>query len=166
MSNLSLVYYPDPRLQQACKLIEKVTPEIKELAKNMIETMYAENGIGLAAPQVGLQIRMTVVDVSEDQNQPLVLINPEIISKQGNVNSEEGCLSIPGYRDIVKRAAEISVKALDLDGQEFQIDAKELLARCIQHEIDHLDGVLFIDRLSRLKKDLFKKWFQKNAESY
>ena len=161
MSKLQLIYYPEPILTATNAPIDAVDDRIQALIDDMIETMYAENGIGLAAPQVGENLKITVIDVSPDQNDPQIFINPEIISKTNIINSEEGCLSIPGYRDVIKRNETIGVKARDRDFKEFQITADDILSRCLQHEIDHLNGILFIDHLSRLKKQLFKKWFSK-----
>lgn len=162
MAILDLVLYPNPLLQKESAEIGTIDKKIQKLINDMIETMYARNGVGLAAPQVGENIRLAVVDVSEERNQPIVLINPVIKSYEGSITSEEGCLSIPGFRDQIKRSETIKVQALDRNGNKFTLSAEDLLSRCLQHEIDHLRGVLFIDHLSPVKKKLFNKWFQKN----
>ncbi|SIN87071.1 peptide deformylase [Halodesulfovibrio marinisediminis] len=162
-----VLHYPDTRLVEKSKPIEKVTEEIKELAEAMVETMYKEEGIGLAAPQVGALHRLVVVDVSgpEVRNELMTLVNPEIITADGSCDSEEGCLSVPGYRAKVKRSETVTVKAQDLEGNDVTIEADGLLAICLQHEIDHLDGVLFIDKISRLKRSMYdkkvKKWMKR-----
>lgn len=161
MSKLPLVYYPNPLLLQECAEVEDIN-QIQSLIDSMILTMYAENGIGLAAPQVGKNIQLTVIDLSPEQNKPQVFINPKIIEKTGQIDSEEGCLSIPGFRDIIHRFEKVKVKALDRDGKEFTVEAEELFSRCLQHEIDHLNGVLFIDYLSPLKVKFFRRWYKKN----
>jgi len=162
-----VLHYPDSRLAEKSKPVEEITEEIKELAEAMVKTMYEEDGVGLAAPQVGALHRLVVIDVSgpEVRNDLITLINPEIISKDGSCDSEEGCLSVPGYRAKVKRAETVTVKAQDLDGNDVTIEAEGLLAICLQHEIDHLDGVLFIDKISRLKRSMYdkkvKKWMKR-----
>jgi len=162
MASLEIKIYPDPVLKEKAKPITTFDSKLKKFVENMIETMYVESGVGLAANQVGSLERVFVVDVSEDGNSPLVFINPEIVERSGKKKGEEGCLSIPSYRDIVERSSIITVKAQDLSGQEFTLQAEGLMAVCIQHELDHLDGILFVDRLSHLKKQLFKKWLEKN----
>ncbi|HAS6350037.1 TPA: peptide deformylase [Vibrio vulnificus] len=152
MSVLQVLTFPDDRLRTVAKPVEKVTPEIQKIVDDMIETMYDEEGIGLAATQVDIHQRIVVIDVSESRNEPMVLINPEIIEKRGEDGIEEGCLSVPGARALVPRAAEVTVKALDRDGHEFTLEADDLLAICIQHELDHLQGKLFVDYLSPLKR--------------
>ena len=161
MSKLQLIYYPEPVLTASNAAVDAVDGNIQTLIDDMIETMYAENGIGLAAPQIGESLKITVIDVSPEQNNPQIFINPEIINKTNIINSEEGCLSIPGYRDVIKRSETITVKARDREFKEFELTADDILSRCLQHEIDHLNGILFIDHLGRLKKQLFKKWFSK-----
>jgi len=161
MSKLQLIYYPEPILTASNAPVEAADARIQTLIDDMIETMYAESGIGLAAPQVGESLKITVIDVSPEQNDPQIFINPEIIDKTNIINSEEGCLSIPGYRDVIKRSETITVKARDREFQEFEVTADGILSRCLQHEIDHLNGILFIDHLGRLKKQLFKKWLSK-----
>ncbi|MDK2626943.1 peptide deformylase [Vibrio vulnificus] len=152
MSVLQVLTFPDNRLRTVAKPVEKVTPEIQKIVDDMIETMYDEEGIGLAATQVDIHQRIVVIDISESRNEPMVLINPEILEKRGEDGIEEGCLSVPGARALVPRAAEVTVKALDRDGNEFTLEADDLLAICIQHELDHLQGKLFVDYLSPLKR--------------
>ncbi|HDY8067151.1 TPA: peptide deformylase [Vibrio vulnificus] len=152
MSVLQVLTFPDDRLRTVAKPVEKVTPEIQKIVDDMIETMYDEEGIGLAATQVDIHQRIVVIDISESRNEPMVLINPEILEKRGEDGIEEGCLSVPGARALVLRAAEVTVKALDRDGNEFTLEADDLLAICIQHELDHLQGKLFVDYLSPLKR--------------
>ncbi len=152
MSVLQVLTFPDDRLRTVAKPVEKVTPEIQKIVDDMIETMYDEEGIGLAATQVDIHQRIVVIDISESRNEPMVLINPEILEKRGEDGIEEGCLSVPGARALVPRAAEVTVKGLDRDGHEFTLEADDLLAICIQHELDHLQGKLFVDYLSPLKR--------------
>jgi peptide deformylase len=149
---LPLLYYPDKRLRTKAIIIEKVDDSIRSLVKNMFATMYDASGIGLAATQVNKHIRLIVIDISEDKSQPLCLINPEIIAKDGDLEWDEGCLSVPNYYECVTRSNHIKIKALNEQGEEFELEASELLGVCIQHEIDHLDGILFVDYLSKLKQ--------------
>jgi peptide deformylase len=153
--------FPDPRLKQVSESIDEITDEIRELAQDMCEVMYDEPGIGLAAPQVGASIRMFVIDTEwgeEDaKRNPTVMLNPELTRTEGKIVWEEGCLSVPDYTADVERAAEVTIKAIDLDGKEIVEQAEGLRAVCLQHELDHLDGVLFIDRISRLKRSLYVK---------
>jgi peptide deformylase len=153
---LKIVKYPEPVLSQPGEPITEFNAELKKLAADMFETAYAEQGIGLAAPQVGASKRMTVIDLSmgKDAKDKLVLINPEIISQEGKLYEEEGCLSFPEIREKVVRAAKVRIRAQDLNGRWFEMDGDDLLARCMQHEIDHLDGMLFIFRMSGLKRDM------------
>lgn len=153
MAILPIVQYPDARLSTPCKPVTEFTEELKTLAADMAETMYKAPGVGLAAPQIGRLIRMVVVDVSDEKNDLRVFINP-VLSSVGEelIEGEEGCLSLPGLYEKVKRPAHVHVKAQDLEGKFFEYDCDGLLAVCIQHECDHLDGVVFIDHLSRLKK--------------
>lgn len=157
MALLNILTLPDPKLKTVAKPIIEVTDEIKTLASDMLETMYAAPGIGLAATQVDQHVQMVVIDVSEEKNAPLVMINPEITEKAGIQNHEEGCLSVPGIYAKVKRADEIVVKFLDLDGKTQELSASGLLAVCIQHELDHLKGIVFLDHLSVLKRKLALK---------
>ena len=163
-----LIILPDPVLRQVSKPIERVDDELKRLADDMLETMYDAPGIGLAAVQIGVPRRMLVIDVSREgeDKQPQVFINPEILtySDEGSVY-EEGCLSIPDYYAEVERPAVVTVKYLDRDGKERTAEADGLLATCLQHEIDHLNGVLFIDHISRLKREMVIKKFTKAAKS-
>ncbi|AJR07019.1 peptide deformylase [Photobacterium gaetbulicola Gung47] len=152
MSVLQVLTFPDERLRTVAKPVEAVTPEIQKFVDDMLETMYDEEGIGLAATQVDFHQRIVVIDLSEERNEPMVLINPEIIEKRGEDGIEEGCLSVPGARALVPRAAEVTVKALNRDGEEFTFEADDLLAICVQHELDHLEGKLFVDYLSPLKR--------------
>ncbi|WP_074214215.1 peptide deformylase [Salinivibrio sp. ES.052] len=161
MALLNVLTYPDERLRTVAKPVEAVTPEIQKMADDMIETMYDQDGIGLAATQVDFHHRMVVIDVSEMRNEPMVLINPEIIEKRGEDGIEEGCLSVPSSRALVPRAAEVTVQALDREGNPFQFDAEDLLAICVQHELDHLDGKLFVDYLSPLKRQRIKQKMEK-----
>ncbi|MFD3396032.1 peptide deformylase [Alteromonas macleodii] len=163
MAILDVLSFPDERLRTVAKPVEEVNDEIKQLVSDMFETMKDENGIGLAATQVNRHVQVVVMDVSEDQNEPRVFINPEIIRKDGSTISEEGCLSVPGNYAKVERAESITVKALDQNGESFELDAEGLLAICIQHELDHLRGKLFIDYLSPLKRQRIRKKLEKEA---
>ncbi len=156
---LEILKYPHPVLAGKADAVSGVTDEIRELAAAMAEVMYENQGIGLAAPQVGRSIRLVTIDLSgpEKREDLTVLVNPVITAAEGEQEDEEGCLSVRNYRSVVKRAATVTVEALDLDGNLFRIDADGLLAVCLQHEIDHLDGVLFIDRISRLKRAMYDK---------
>jgi peptide deformylase len=160
---LDILKYPDKRLRTLAKPVETVNTEIKQQIKDMFETMYDAPGIGLAATQVNFHQRIIVIDVSDECNQPLCLINPEIIEKNGEIEWEEGCLSVPNYHESVKRANEIKVSALNQLGQSVEIDANEMLAVCIQHEMDHLNGILFVDHLSKLKQKRLKKKAEKQT---
>lgn len=155
--------YGDPVLETKAEPVTEFNGELKQLAADMFETMYANKGIGLAAPQVGVSKRLAVLDHSagEDESAKLVLVNPEILVKEGVQIGEEGCLSIPGFREDVKRAFRVRVRAQDVDGNFFETEGEELLARAIQHEIDHLDGILFLQHLSLLKRDLIKRKIRK-----
>jgi peptide deformylase len=161
MPALTILHYPDPRLRKRARPVATVTPEIRELVSDMFETMYAAPGIGLAATQVGVDQRVIVVDVSEHADTPRVFINPEILSRDGKEKMQEGCLSVPGVFEEVERAERIRVSALDGDGRRLEFDADGLLAVCIQHEIDHLDGKLFVDYLSELKRRRIRKKLEK-----
>lgn len=161
---LDILKYPNKKLRTVAKEVEAVNGDIKQLVKDMFETMYAAPGIGLAATQVNFHQRIIVIDVSEDCDQPLCLINPEIIEKSGEIEYEEGCLSVPNYYENVKRANEIKVRALNEKGVSFEIEANEMLAVCIQHEMDHLMGILFVDHLSKLKQKRLKKKAEKQSK--
>lgn len=163
MPVLEVLTFPDERLRTIAAPVEKVDDEIKTLVENMFETMKDEQGIGLAATQVNVHKRVVVMDVSEEQNEPYVFINPEIIEKNGSTVSEEGCLSVPNNYAKVDRAEKVKVKALDKNGEPFELEAEGLFAICIQHELDHLKGVLFVDYLSPLKRDRIKKKLEKEA---
>ena len=158
-----IVTYPNPILQRPTEKITEFDDELRTLAADMFESMYKAIGIGLAAPQIGISRRITVIDLSNKQTpeDKIVLINPEIIHREGKQNGEEGCLSLPDIRDKVTRAAKVTVKAQDLDGNWFEMEGTELLARAFQHEIDHLDGILFPWRLSALKRDLILRRIRK-----
>ncbi len=147
-----ILQYPDERLYTRAKVVDQVGEEIRTLVSDMAETMYAAPGVGLAATQVDVHKRVIVIDVSESRDQLLVLINPTIIERSGTKECEEGCLSVPGVYEMVERAERIKVRALGLDGRKFETEAQGLLAVCIQHEMDHLEGKVFVDYLSRLKQ--------------
>ncbi|MCG8432831.1 MAG: peptide deformylase [Gammaproteobacteria bacterium] len=161
MALLNILHYPDPRLRNRAKPVEAVDDSIRMLIDDMLETMYAAPGIGLAAIQVNVAKRVIVVDVSEDRSAPVALVNPEIIEHSGSEKMEEGCLSVPGFFEEVERADKIKVRALDRDGKPFELETDGLLAVCIQHEIDHLDGKLFVDYLSDLKRSRIRKKLEK-----
>lgn len=163
MPLLKILHYPDPRLHTVAKPIDQVDEGIRQLAADMAETMYAAPGIGLAATQVDRHLRMILVDISDTKNDLRILINPEILAKDGEAIHEEGCLSVPGIYDKVSRAERIKVRALDLHGNPFELDADGLLAICIQHEIDHLDGKVFVEYLSRLKQARIAHKLKKQA---
>jgi len=167
MALREVLTYPNPLLREKARPVTKFDDELKALARDMAETMYAEPGIGLAATQLGVNQRVITIDVRENEGQPgelLKLANPEIIEREGEVVGEEGCLSVPGVREDVKRSARIKVRARNLDGGEVVIDADGMLAVVFQHESDHLDGILFIDRLSPLKRSSIKKRLRREAE--
>ncbi len=165
MAVLTVLHYPDERLRTIAKPVATVNDETRQLVADMLETMYAENGIGLAATQVNVHQRVVVIDLSEERNQPQIFINPEITEKSGDTTYEEGCLSVPQNYANVERAAEITLKAQGLDGNWFEVKADGLLAICLQHELDHLIGKLFIDYLSPLKRDRIKKKLEKQARA-
>lgn len=156
MSILTILEFPDDRLRKKAAVVKVVDASIKKLADDMLQTMYESRGIGLAATQVNRQQRIIVIDISEEKNEPQYFINPEIIEKDGVEESEEGCLSVPGFYEKVKRAQHVRVKALDKEGKPFELEARDLLAVCLQHEIDHLDGKLFVDYISALKRQRIK----------
>ncbi len=161
MAQLEILHFPDSRLRTRAKPVESVDGRIRTLVRDMFETMYAAPGIGLAATQVNFHRRVIVIDVSEDKDSPLALINPTILEREGKIETEEGCLSVPGVYEPVYRAEQIRVAALDRDGKRFEIDADGLLAVCIQHEMDHLEGKLFVDYLSTLKRQRIRKKLEK-----
>lgn len=162
---LPVLQYPDPRLSRKAEPVGEITPEIRELVENMVETMYARDGIGLAAPQVGASLRLVVIDTSgpEKREALRVLINPVLTLSGDEVDSEEGCLSVDGYSAVVTRREKVHVEATDLDGNPVSFDADGRLAVCCQHECDHLDGVLFIDHISRLKRTMLDRKIQKRG---
>lgn len=183
MSLLEIKIFPDPILRVPSAPVTQFDHGLHELLDNMFETMQHAEGIGLAAPQVGVSKRVVVIDISHEDLNPenvrlpseepgilpygisekrLELINPEIIKEELTISSDEGCLSIPDFRETIKRKGKVSVRSQDRNGKVFEFEASELLARCVQHEIDHIDGILFIDHLSRLKKHLFNRWCDKN----
>lgn len=157
MAILDILNYPDDRLRTVAKPVENVDDAIKQLVDDMFETMYSAPGIGLAATQVNVHQQVIVIDISEQKDQPLCLINPEIIAEEGTERCEEGCLSVPDIYESVERSEKVTVKAMDRNGDEYTLDADGLLAVCIQHEIDHLKGKLFVDYLSPLKFQRVKK---------
>ncbi|NMH60601.1 peptide deformylase [Alteromonas ponticola] len=163
MATLEVLSFPDERLRTVAKPVEKFDDELQQFVADMFETMKEENGIGLAATQVDRHVQVVVMDVSEDQDSPHVFINPEIIDKQGKVTSEEGCLSVPGNYAKVDRAESVRVKAMNEKGEAFELEASGLFAICIQHELDHLKGVLFVDYLSPLKRQRIRKKLEKEA---
>ena len=160
---LEIVKYPDPVLERPTEPVTEFNDELRKFVDDMFESMYAAKGIGLAAPQVGVSKRLTVIDLSfkERPEEKIVLINPEIVLREGKQYEEEGCLSLPEIREKVSRAAKVKVRAQDLDGNWFELEGTELLARAFQHEIDHLDGILFFRRVSALKRDLILRKIRK-----
>ena len=161
---LNILKYPDKKLRTIAKPVVSVDETIKQQVKDMFETMYEAPGIGLAATQVNFHKRIIVIDVSEQCNEPICLINPEIIEKSGEIQWEEGCLSVPDYYENVIRANDIKVQALNQHGKTFELEASEMLSVCIQHEIDHLNGILFVDHLSKLKQKRLKKKTEKKVK--
>jgi len=161
MAVLEVLHFPDARLRKKAASVETVDDTVRNLARDMIETMYAENGIGLAATQVNVQKRVVVMDLSEEKNSPVVLVNPEILSASGTEEMQEGCLSVPDIYETVQRAERISFRYLNLDAETIDMEADGLLAVCVQHEIDHLNGKLFIDYLSPLKRKRISKKLEK-----
>jgi peptide deformylase len=167
MTRLTILQYPDPRLRTRAKPVAEVDARIRTLIDNMFETMYAAPGVGLAAPQVDEHIRLIVIDVSEENNEPLVFINPQIVSTDGvPVEYQEGCLSVPGYYENVRRPERVRVRALDRTGQAFEMDCNGLLAVCIQHEMDHLEGKLFVDYLSELKRTRIRQKLERDQRHH
>ena len=161
MSILTILEFPDERLRKKAAAVTTVDEKIRKLVDDMLETMYESKGVGLAATQVDVHQQVIVIDVSEEKNAPLYLINPQITEKDGIKESEEGCLSVPGFFEKVKRAEHIRVKALNREGQTFEFEARDLLAVCVQHEMDHLNGKLFVDYISSLKRQRIKKKLEK-----
>jgi len=164
MEKLDIVLYPNEGLRETCTPIAEMNDEVDTLIEDMFYTMYDAPGIGLAAPQIAVQTRLIVVDVSENNDQPIALINPEIIQSAGAITWEEGCLSLPGVYAKVKRPSDILVRGMDRDGKQIEFEANDLLAVCIQHEIDHLNGTMFIDHLSGLKRSRALQQYRKQSE--
>jgi peptide deformylase len=164
MAILNILEFPDPRLKTVAKDVKSFDIELKNLVENMTETMYSANGIGLAATQVNVHKRLLVLDVSEDQDEPRVYINPELLDHSGEQNHEEGCLSVPGIYASVKRAEYVTVKAHDVEGNSFEEQLEGLHAVCVQHEMDHLIGRLFVDYLSPLKRNMVRKKLEKQKK--
>lgn len=161
MSTLNILHFPDPKLRQKAAPVAEVDDSIRTLVDDMFETMYAAPGIGLAAVQVNVLKRIIVIDISEDKNQPQCFINPELIESSGDEKMEEGCLSVPGIYELVSRAKDITVRYLDRNGKTQELTVDGLLAVCIQHEMDHLDGKLFVDYLSEMKRNRIRKKMEK-----
>ena len=161
MAILPILHYPDERLRKPTTPVEQVDDGVRRLVDDMLETMYDAPGIGLAAPQVDISKRLIVIDISENRDAPLCLINPAITEREGSETMEEGCLSVPGIYEPVERAARIRVQALNRDGEAFELDIDGLLAVCVQHEVDHLDGKLFVDYLTEIKRRRIRKKMEK-----
>lgn len=156
-----VIFLPDPRLRAPTQTIEVFDDELRRLVDDMIETMYASDGIGLAAPQIGISKKIAVIDISKERNKPFCIINPEILEKEGEELMDEGCLSVPGAYDKAPRALKVKVRAFDRNGKSFEIEGDGLLAHCLQHEIDHLYGKLYVDYLSPLKRNLAMRKLEK-----
>ncbi|WP_028536786.1 peptide deformylase [Paludibacterium yongneupense] len=165
MALLNILHYPDERLHTVAKAVAVVDDRVRQLIDDMVETMYAANGIGLAATQVNVHERVIVIDLSEEKNQPMSFINPEILEKNGERVYEEGCLSVPGIYDKVMRADRVRVRALDRDGKSFELETGGLLAICLQHETDHLEGKVFVEYLSQLKQNRIRTKMKKREHS-
>ena len=164
MAIRSILEFPDPRLRTRAQPVTRFDADLHRVVDDMLETMYAAPGIGLAATQVDVHQRLVVIDVSAEHNDPLILINPEILIREGEIATEEGCLSVPGYFDEVKRASRIRVRAQDRDGNFFERDCEDILAVCVQHEMDHIDGKLFVDYISSLKRERVRKKLEKERK--
>jgi peptide deformylase len=164
MARRTILEFPDPRLRTRAQPVSVFDAALGTLIDDMLETMYAAPGIGLAATQIDVHRRMIVIDISDERNAPVVLINPEILAREGEASTEEGCLSVPGIFDQVKRAAKVRVRARDRSGASFERDYEDILAVCIQHEMDHLDGKLFVDYLSDLKRERIRKKLDKERK--
>ncbi|MSQ71921.1 MAG: peptide deformylase [Betaproteobacteria bacterium] len=164
MAILTILKYPDPRLYKKAEPVAEVNAEIRKLVGDMAETMYAAPGVGLAATQVDVHKRVIIIDISETRDRLLVLINPDIVEREGSQYCDEGCLSVPGIYEPVERAERVTVKALSLDGGTFTLDAGNLLAICIQHEMDHLEGKMFVEYLSQLKQTRIRAKLQKQQK--
>tara|TARA_B100001094_G_C17907648_1_gene659641 strand:- start:131 stop:643 length:513 start_codon:yes stop_codon:yes gene_type:complete len=165
MHPLEILEFPDPKLRTVATPVKKITDEIVKFTERLLFTMYGSSGIGLAASQVNFHQRIIAIDISESKDEPLILINPQITERAGEIESDEGCLSIPGFYEPVKRSSEISLEAIDVNGENFCLEATELLAICIQHEIDHLDGKLFVDYISKTKRQIIRKKLKKTNSS-
>jgi peptide deformylase len=165
MAILDILHFPDPRLRNTAKPVKEVGDDLRQLIDDMFETMYEAPGIGLAAIQVNVPKRVIVLDISEERDQPLALVNPEILERRGEEEMDEGCLSVPGVYETVRRADWIKVRALDRHGKPFELETDGLQAVCIQHEIDHLDGKLFVDYLSSLKRQRIRKKLEKESRT-
>jgi peptide deformylase len=163
MALLPILHAPDPRLRKKTPPVTQFDQKLQSLIDDLFETMYDAPGVGLAANQVGVQLRLAVMDCSEEHDQPMVMINPEVIGADEQVEMEEGCLSVPDIRDKIQRYNKVRLRALDRHGKPYEIEAEGLMAQCIQHEIDHLDGKLYIDYLSSLKRERIKKKLAKAA---
>jgi len=161
MTRLTILEYPDPRLRTRAAQVAEVDAEVRQLIDDLLETMYAAKGVGLAATQVNVHRRVLVADVSEQKDSPLAFVNPEVLAREEVGTMQEGCLSVPGFFEDVERAHRVRVRALGRDGKPFELDAEGLLAVCVQHEIDHLDGKLFVDYLSELKRTRIRKKLEK-----
>ena len=165
MHPLEILEFPDPRLRTVASPVKNITEEVVKFTERLLFTMYDASGIGLAATQVNFHQRIIAIDISETKNEPLILINPLIIESNGEIESDEGCLSVPGFYEPVKRFSEIKLEAISVNGESFSLEAKELLGICIQHEIDHLDGKLFVDYVSKTKRQLIRKKLKKTNAS-
>ena len=165
MALLEILHFPDPRLRLKARPVTQVDDQVRQMVKDMLETMYQAPGIGLAATQVNIQLEVIVIDVSENKDQPLCLINPKILESDGIEEMQEGCLSVPGFYENVTRAEKVKIQALNENGETFELEADDLLAVCIQHEMDHLQGKLFVDYLSPLKRQRIKKKLVKLEKS-
>lgn len=161
MAILPILHFPDPRLRNKAHPVGEVDDSVRTLLDDMLETMYEAPGIGLAAPQVNISKRVIVIDISEARNQPLHLVNPEIMARRGEIQTEEGCLSVPYIYEPVDRAEWVKFRAVGRDGQAFEMEVEGLLAVCVQHEIDHLEGKLFVDYLSEIKRSRIRKKLEK-----
>lgn len=161
MSVMPILYYPDPRLNKVAARVERIDDEIRQLIKDMSETMYAAPGVGLAATQVDVHLRVIVIDISENRSQLRVFVNPELLSASGIADREEGCLSVPEVYEKVQRAERVTVRAMDAEGRPYTLEAEGLLAVCIQHEMDHLEGKVFVEKLSRLKQNRLRARLKK-----
>jgi peptide deformylase len=162
MAVLDILHHPDPRLRERTRRVTQFDADLQHLIDDMFETMYAAPGVGLAANQVGVMLRLAVMDCSESKDQRIVMVNPEILTREEPEEVQEGCLSVPGFQDMVERYRRVRVKALDREGRPFELEAEGLLAQCVQHEVGHLDGQLYIDLLSELKRSRITKKLQKD----